>query len=329
MRIALSAGHNVYIGSNFDCGAVGNGKREADITKATVKNLISLLEAQGHKVKDVTPYNQKFSEKKSHHLKRCREVDKFKANLYLDIHINAGGGTGVEVWTYSANSKATPHARKISHSIYKNIGIPNRGVKYKPGFWSVSLCKAPAMIIEGAFIDTLSDMKKLTPGKYAEAIAECFGSVNLNSDKVTITLQKGAKGSQVKILQRRLKDLGYYKGNIDGSFGPATYEAVKAFQRKNGLSIDGSVGPATRAVLNNNTAKPNIDKKLYRVQTGAFSVRKNADDLLKKLKAKGYDAIIVQDKGLYKVQTGAFSKRENADKLVAKLRRDGFEAFVI
>lgn len=69
--------------------------------------------------------------------------------------------------------------------------------------------------------------------------------------------------------------------------------------------------------------------KLYRVQTGAFSSKKNANNLVKKLKRKGYDAIVVKDKGLYKVQTGAFSVRKNADNLVRKLKKDGFEAIVI
>lgn len=177
MIIALSAGHNVYIGNNFDCGAIENGKRESDITKETVKYLIPLLKAQGHIVIDVTPYNERFETKKAHHIKRCRTADNFKADLYLDVHINAGGGTGVECWTYNASSKANTHAAKICNSISKHIGIKNRGVKYNPSYWSLKHCKAPAIIIEGAFIDNKNDMLKLTPKKYAAAIALAFGEV--------------------------------------------------------------------------------------------------------------------------------------------------------
>ena len=184
MRIALSAGHNVYNGKYFDCGSVGNGKRECDITKETVALLMPMLKKQGHTVIDVTPYNEHFKTKKDHHILRCIQVDKFNADLYLDIHINAGGGTGVEAWTYGVNSRATLYAKKISNNISNKIGIPNRGVKYKPTYWSVSLCKAPAMIIEGAFIDSKSDMDKLTPKKYAAAIAECFGKVEKEVAKV-------------------------------------------------------------------------------------------------------------------------------------------------
>lgn len=67
---------------------------------------------------------------------------------------------------------------------------------------------------------------------------------------------------------------------------------------------------------------------LYRVQTGAFSKKANADALVKKLEAAGYDTYMVQVDGLYKVQTGAYSKKANADAQVKKIKADGFDAFV-
>lgn len=178
MRIALSAGHNVYIGKYFDCGAVGSGKREAAITKATVKKLIPLLEAQEHRVKDVTPYNQSFSSNKAHHEVRCKAADDFGADIFLDVHINSGGGTGVECLIYSKGSPSYKYADRICKNISKNIGLRNRGVKVNPALWSVSLCKTPAIILEGAFIDDVEDMSKLNPSNYAREIARAFGEVS-------------------------------------------------------------------------------------------------------------------------------------------------------
>lgn len=63
--------------------------------------------------------------------------------------------------------------------------------------------------------------------------------------------KKGAKGEPVKLIQQKLKALGLYKGEIDGSFGGLTLSAVLAFQKSKGLSQDGSVGPATWAKLFN------------------------------------------------------------------------------
>ena len=65
----------------------------------------------------------------------------------------------------------------------------------------------------------------------------------------TKTLRPGDKDEEVKLLQQRLKDLGYYTGNITGVYNNATTEAVKAFQKKSSLEEDGVLGPITRTVL--------------------------------------------------------------------------------
>ena len=64
-----------------------------------------------------------------------------------------------------------------------------------------------------------------------------------------VTLEDGSSGSQVKTLQQRLKDLGYYNGSVDGRFGESTTAAVMAFQLRNNLTVDGKAGPATQRVL--------------------------------------------------------------------------------
>ena len=61
--------------------------------------------------------------------------------------------------------------------------------------------------------------------------------------------QRGSTGSAVRTMQQKLKNWGYYKGSVDGIFGSQTLEAVKYFQRKNGLSVDGIVGVKTLAAL--------------------------------------------------------------------------------
>ena len=70
----------------------------------------------------------------------------------------------------------------------------------------------------------------------------------------TAVLKQGASGGEVKEVQRRLKNWGYYSGNVDGIFGSQTKEAVKYFQRKNGLTADGIVGVATYRALGMNAS---------------------------------------------------------------------------
>lgn len=59
----------------------------------------------------------------------------------------------------------------------------------------------------------------------------------------------GSRGSQVSLVQQKLKQYGYYDGAVDGVFGKETYNAVVWFQEKNGLKADGAVGPSTAVAL--------------------------------------------------------------------------------
>lgn len=68
----------------------------------------------------------------------------------------------------------------------------------------------------------------------------------------TAVLRQGSTGGEVKEVQRRLKMWGYYSGEVDGIYGSKTVEAVKYFQRKNGLTADGIAGKATFAALGMN-----------------------------------------------------------------------------
>ena len=63
------------------------------------------------------------------------------------------------------------------------------------------------------------------------------------------TLKVGSRGSDVMKLQAVLKKIGYNPGAVDGIFGGATEEAVKNFQRNNGLTVDGIVGEETHKAL--------------------------------------------------------------------------------
>ena len=67
---------------------------------------------------------------------------------------------------------------------------------------------------------------------------------------------------------------------------------------------------------------------LYRVQTGAYKVKSNADAQLKKIKAAGFDAIIINESGMYKIQSGAYGIKANAERQLTRLRAAGFDAFI-
>ena len=64
-----------------------------------------------------------------------------------------------------------------------------------------------------------------------------------------IPLRMGDEGPSVKRAQQMLKALGYFRGNIDGSFGPVTLRSVVTFQSDRELPIDGVIAANTWAVL--------------------------------------------------------------------------------
>lgn len=64
-----------------------------------------------------------------------------------------------------------------------------------------------------------------------------------------VTYKKGSSGTVVSQIQTKLKNWGYYDGDVDGIYGSATERAVRAFQRKNGLTADGKAGAQTLEAL--------------------------------------------------------------------------------
>lgn len=70
-------------------------------------------------------------------------------------------------------------------------------------------------------------------------------------------LHNGSQGEKVWKLQEKLKELGFYEGEVDGQFGPGTREAVIAFQKMNNLDADGLAGEETQRVMYSEEAIPN------------------------------------------------------------------------
>lgn len=74
------------------------------------------------------------------------------------------------------------------------------------------------------------------------------------------SLRNGSTGSEVKKLQQKLKDLGYYTGSVDGTFGSGTETALKEFQKTNGLTADGVAGTRTLSALYSSSAIAKVTK---------------------------------------------------------------------
>lgn len=126
----------------------------------------------------------------------------------------------------------------------------------------------------------------------------------------TATLRIGDSGEAVKQLQKKLKELSFFFGTIDGKFGPETKRGLIAFQVANNLTADGVAGPKTNAILNGmNTPQPKMklvdaliqiesqgndnaigDKHLTDKAYGCLQIRKPCVDDVNKVFGTNYKA---------------------------------------
>ena len=90
----------------------------------------------------------------------------------------------------------------------------------------------------------------------------------------------------------------------------------------------GDIAAKVTSRLGGETPQPSPSGTLYRVQTGAYKNKANADSQLTKVKAAGFDTYMVQAGGYYKIQVGAYSKKANADAMAAKLKAAGFDTYI-
>ena len=92
-------------------------------------------------------------------------------------------------------------------------------------------------------------MKRRLAGALALLFALNIAIITLAQSAQAATYRMGSSGEQVRTIQTKLKNWGYYSGAVDGIYGAQTAKAVEYFQRKNGLTADGIVGPATLRAL--------------------------------------------------------------------------------
>lgn len=90
----------------------------------------------------------------------------------------------------------------------------------------------------------------INSAKWAEAKEILTGASTAKTvEYPTANLFKGDTGAQVRRLQRCLNKIMKADLDVDGSFGPKTFKALKKFQKKYGLKVDGKCGPKTRAKI--------------------------------------------------------------------------------
>lgn len=151
----------VYIGvghGGSDPGAVGNGLKEKNLTLAIALACRDELKRHG-----VLTKMSRTKDETDSVASKVAECNKYNPDYALDIHINAGGGDGAEVFHHHGGGKGKTLAKNILAETQK-IGQNSRGTKIKKNasgsdyFGFIRSIHCPSVIVECAFIDTKKDI---------------------------------------------------------------------------------------------------------------------------------------------------------------------------
>lgn len=269
-RVYVGIGHGGY-----DSGAVGNGFKEKDLTLSIGKYCNERLKQYGieTKISRTTDCDSSIKSK-------VAASNAFKANVCMDIHINAGGGDGSEVYY----SHVSPNGKKLAQSIVDAtlaIRQNTRGIKTRVDddgtdyFGMIRMTDAPAVLVECAFIDNATDIqiinteakRKVFGYAIADGVAKYLGvkmptakpttpskpttaTVKIEAPNLKDYLKEGDRNLAVYSYKQQLmllKKKGIISQGVDNNeiFGTGTRTATKQVQLAAGITVDGLAGPQT------------------------------------------------------------------------------------
>ena len=264
-KVSVSAGH----GGN-DPGAIAAGKFKESVMALTVTTAcVNELK----KNKDLTIKQTRTGDINQSITTKVNMANSFGVDLALDIHFNAGGGDGAEVWCSHVGGTGEALAKNILKR-FEEIGQNSRGVKTRLNgsgqdyFGFIRMTKMPAVIVECGFIDNATDRKLFdTPAELkkmgvaiAKGVLDTITQENNKNRSETKSealtgyygtyptlpsrgyFKIGDKGLMVRRLQALLNWSIEADLEKDGIIGDATIAAVKKFQEEFGLKKDGYFG---------------------------------------------------------------------------------------
>lgn len=169
--VFIDAGHG-----GSDSGAVGNSLREKDLTLIIGGKVGNILTSEYNNVRVI---NARTNDKYVGVTERGGLANNAKANFLLSIHINAGGGTGYEDYTFNglSSNSITDKKRDIIHAevakVLAKYGIRNRGKK-KANFGVLRESNMSATLVEILFIDNSKDASLLKNSKFIDDVSRAL-----------------------------------------------------------------------------------------------------------------------------------------------------------
>ena len=161
MRIGIDKGHTVQGGGcHGACGIV----KESVVNRLVGDIVIHQLKSLGHEVIDCSC--DYANDPNSQLVAIANKANASSLDIFLSLHLNAGGGIGAEIFTTSG-SGATSKAKNLINVYCDETGFRNRGYK-TDNFYVLRNTKAPAMLLEMAFVDSQKDADLINSLGYAK-----------------------------------------------------------------------------------------------------------------------------------------------------------------
>ena len=294
--IVIDAGHG-----GSDPGAVYEGRREKDDNLSLATKVGELLSQQGVSViytRTADIYQTPFE--------KAQIANQTDADFFISFHRNSSEEpnqySGVETLVYDPSGIKQTMAENINGAL-SELGFRNLGVKARPGLVVLRRTKMPALLIETGFLNNTQDnaLYDEKQPEIARAIADAvLGTLDLET--ITKADQNAAEGDPV-IKPDSVPETAARREPLRPS-APSCPEPPD--------QEDSSDTPET----------------FYRVQTGLFRIRQNADRMLYDLLDQGYPAFLLAEDGFFKVQVGAYRQLGNAILMERRLRRDGYSTLI-
>lgn len=215
---AVVAGHNDII-----TGALGHGFKEHIVARQVKDKVIYFFELLGEKAYDCT--DEVGKTKQQVWLNAANNCNKKigKDGYIIALHLNAGGGTGTEVFDYKGKQKTKCQA--VAERLAEDFSWSTRGEKgWKDGSWIglIKKAQAPVIYIELCFIDNKSDMTKLMK----------------DLDKAAIGIVEAITGKKVPIEKKNLDVKEYHtviKGDLVSKIAMEYGSTIKEIKTWNKL----------------------------------------------------------------------------------------------
>jgi N-acetylmuramoyl-L-alanine amidase len=213
-KVFIGVGHG-----GSDPGAVANNTKEKDLNLSIALACRDMLVRHGVSVKmsRTKDENDTLSEE-------IRECNAFAPDLAVDIHNNAGGGDGAEVFYHYGGGKSKSLAENILAEIVK-VGQNSRGAKTRKNsngkdyYGFIRETSAPAVIVECAFVDNASDLEILATESQRKTMGEAIAKGILKTLGVEIQCEKGTLyrvqvgayllKSNAEAMHKKLKAIGF------------------------------------------------------------------------------------------------------------------------